>query len=550
MAPKMIAKRGSGLAQSKLQLPGLLARIAPVLLLLGAFALRVYHLDGQSFWWDEAKSAQRAAMSLGQLAADLLNKPNQLPLYYLILQVWSRVGQSEFVLRYFSVLVGMLVSALFYPAARLVGGRRAGIVAVFLATISPFQIWYAQEARMYILLLGTTLAANWFLMRLAQGATGKLWLGYGVALATGVFTHYFAFLIILSHYIPLALNYRRRRSLFWSWAVTVVAVGLLFLPYALVVMNSTGYDTAVPAWIPQIRWFEPLLTLFVLSNGPTAPLRHPAPWLILILHLLAVTVVLWKARRLTGGKRLHYQILLWSMLVPLLLVYLLSLDWQNSLLPAWSLYVDRYLIIILPSYLLLASWGLAILTRRRVIALPLLLLITLSVLPALNRYYFNPAHARDDWRSTVAFLDDAGEQGDAILAGKDLEVPWDYYGDDPLDYFELPLPYEGDSAPVSWEAEMEASLCSAARHADYGWLLSRAYGHNPHGFKGPRNAALRDARPLTQHEAWLGAFLPVSEVRQYLGVRLTRYELSAAAEHCTPSTGWVAPEIGALPSWH
>ena len=54
------------------------------LIVLLGFGLRVWLLDGQSLWWDEAKTVDRAFMSLPELFPDILSKRHHLPLYFLL----------------------------------------------------------------------------------------------------------------------------------------------------------------------------------------------------------------------------------------------------------------------------------------------------------------------------------------------------------------------------------------------------------------------------------------------------------------------------------
>lgn len=102
---------------------------------------------------------------------DLFQKRNHLPFYFLLVRIWSTIGESEFVLRYFSTILSVLSIALIFSVGRLLAGPRVGFVAALLLSISPFHIWYSQEARMYTLMTVSVLAAHWFLFRLLR--TGR-----------------------------------------------------------------------------------------------------------------------------------------------------------------------------------------------------------------------------------------------------------------------------------------------------------------------------------------------------------------------------------------
>ena len=76
--------------------------LALLAILLLAFALRVYRLDSQSLWYDEAVTAQVASQGIGELTrwtADDI----QPPLYYYAAAGWLRVGRPGRVGAAFSV---------------------------------------------------------------------------------------------------------------------------------------------------------------------------------------------------------------------------------------------------------------------------------------------------------------------------------------------------------------------------------------------------------------------------------------------------------------
>ena len=122
------------------------------LILLLALGLRFYRLDAQSLWNDEGTSvavAQRGLVTIARDAAQDIHPP----LYYWLLSGWVRLfGTSEAAVRSFSALLGVILVALTYALGRLLAGKWAGLAAALLAAINPFQIYYSQEGRMYMLL--------------------------------------------------------------------------------------------------------------------------------------------------------------------------------------------------------------------------------------------------------------------------------------------------------------------------------------------------------------------------------------------------------------
>ena len=127
-----------------------------------AMALRVYLLDGQSFWSDEGISLLRSAQPFGEM---MRNMPvEHVPGYFVLLFGWLRAaGTSDYALRFLSMMPSVLSVAMIYRLAIDLGFkssphqhvRATGLAAALLLATGAFQIWYAQEVRMYAWLLLT-----------------------------------------------------------------------------------------------------------------------------------------------------------------------------------------------------------------------------------------------------------------------------------------------------------------------------------------------------------------------------------------------------------
>jgi len=124
-----------------------------IVLIVGlAVGLRFHELGRQSLWADEGNSAVMAARSLAQIAASAANDIHP-PLYYWLLRLWTQfAGVSEAGLRSLSAILGALLVLVTIGLGMRLGGATFGLVAGMIAAMSPFQIHYSQEARMYILL--------------------------------------------------------------------------------------------------------------------------------------------------------------------------------------------------------------------------------------------------------------------------------------------------------------------------------------------------------------------------------------------------------------
>ena len=83
----------------------ILVKALPYLLVLVAFALRLYRIDYQSIWRDEGVSLHLAASSIPSLLADRAGDVHP-PLYFIMLHFWARfAGLSELSGRFFSLIL-------------------------------------------------------------------------------------------------------------------------------------------------------------------------------------------------------------------------------------------------------------------------------------------------------------------------------------------------------------------------------------------------------------------------------------------------------------
>src|SRR5512140_2372016 len=124
-------------------------RVGLVFLLLAGFALRLYHLGAASLWYDETVSLYLARQDLVSLTTHTAGDIHP-PFYYYLLHVWgSLAGWSDFSSAFLSLVFGILLVALTYRIGREWFDRQTGFLAAFLVALSPYNLWYSQEVRMY-----------------------------------------------------------------------------------------------------------------------------------------------------------------------------------------------------------------------------------------------------------------------------------------------------------------------------------------------------------------------------------------------------------------
>ncbi len=416
-------------------------------LLLGgaALGLRLYQIGSQSLWLDEGSSWQMIRQGWGYLLLELFQPFAAYPLYHLLLKGWvALAGDSEAMLRLPSALAGAMAVPAMLAAGlalrRLDGDTVTGwrgelfpLAAALLALGSPFAIWYAQEAKVYSLLLLWAALLLWGVARALQtneARTGPAirrdWLLVGGWLLLGLFVHRLAVLLwpavaaagLSRHWADLDRRLRRKIGL---------GSGLLGGLVVLAMAFGLGSDQAsTGAYIPA----DPLTALYLtflrfsLDRGP-----GEAPWWWLLPWLLLACWGLTTALRAARQGRAAARVLLAFLLLPLLL-FLLQLNFTR-------LYEARYLIVIYPAWLLLLAYPLLELSRslpRRGLpaAYRLLLLAALSagglalVQPQLGIFSGDPI--KEQYRAAMRDLAQHLHPDDlVVLHPSYLQPLYDYY---------------------------------------------------------------------------------------------------------------------------
>ncbi len=137
-----------------------------IITLIGG-GLRVLLLDKNGLWLDETFSVWLANHSVPDLLYWTARIDQHPPLYYLLLHYWTAItGDTPYYARLLSVLFGAGTIPIIYLIGKRLSGVVVGLAAAAFLALSPFNIYFAQEARMYTLLAFNAAVALYALVRL------------------------------------------------------------------------------------------------------------------------------------------------------------------------------------------------------------------------------------------------------------------------------------------------------------------------------------------------------------------------------------------------
>ena len=136
---------------------------------LAAFALRIFRLGRWSFWIDELYSIRHAEriVTNGIRASD-----SHHPIYYLLIApLFRRFGVNEWTARLPAAIIGALTIPILILALTPIIGSSATLILGLILAVSPWHIYWSQNARFYTL---TFLLQALALLALYQfGETGR-----------------------------------------------------------------------------------------------------------------------------------------------------------------------------------------------------------------------------------------------------------------------------------------------------------------------------------------------------------------------------------------
>lgn len=358
----------SGAAAAPLQRLRTRAEASPLaatvvgLALMVAFSiwLRTQAIDAK-FWIDEGLSVGLADRPLTEIPG-VLRQDGSPPLYYVLLHAWIELtgGSGEARTHALSLLFALLTIPAAFLCARELFEIRTAWAAAALATFNPFITFYAQETRMYALVVLLSLLAGAF-FALAFAHRRRAFLpAFSVAATLLVYTHNWglffvagtvaAVLVVLGT-TPAA----ERRPLLRDALLAFGAIAVLYAPW-LPSLLFQAQHTGAP-------WSE-RPPLDAILSGLQATLGGPGPAILAGAVGLAGLGAL---RAESEARRRTVQLIAVAVGAALVLTWTAS---QVS--PAWA---NRYFSVFVGPILLLLAPGLVRFGRFGLVALGIVLVL-------------------------------------------------------------------------------------------------------------------------------------------------------------------------------
>ncbi len=460
--------------QKKIDTPEILFWL---ILLLGA-GLRVWGLQVQSFSSDELLELA----IVHKTPAEIILEPDGFPpLYHLLLHGWLRVFANDLAARWLSLVFGCLAIFVMWKLAPWLDDVKSRLWATLLLALSPFHIWYSQEARAYPLYLLMALLALGFLVRAARTDRWQDWAAYGVAAAAGIFTHYYFSILIAIGFIFLLLQ-KRNWSALSRAAAAHGALALCILPALGLLIGDLAFQTTTILSRMPFSFAAFGYTFFSFIAGyaagpsirelhtitPSQAIITALPWLVLVAG--AILILLFNSRHALNDSTWRQRLALW-VLLPVVLCGLLA----ELLVVSFKL---QYVLWASIPLLIMLGRAIALSFNRRATQIAILMICFVFGASLYNRR-FDTAYQNDDTKTLAGYLKSQADQQTPIFVMA-------CYMAEPLRYYLghgwriHPLPDVGFQAQYLNEA-LQVLEPHSAKRTPYWLVYTRAFHGDPTG---------------------------------------------------------------------
>lgn len=392
-----------------------------VIAVFAGLVLRLYKLTYSSIWHDEGYTMWLLRYNFKEIIERTARDVHP-PGYYLIAKPWVAVfGDSVFTIRFLSLLFSVGIIYLVYKIIKEIWSKEAAFWASLFVALSPFMIRFGQEARMYGVVAFFTTLATYYLVKYIKEGKSLYLLGYIPAMIIAMYNQYYAFFVLVSHWVIISVFTPGFWNLRWKtawkkpgildpkWWGATVALLLMYLPwfpvaYRQVTRVSDSYWIK-PEWITERT--VPNSVLQFITYGHLDGLREinwlgfVAYWLIVAVLVLSVFFLYKKDK-----KKIALGLTIFGYL-PMMLVYILS-ELRTPV------YQDRYFPF--SAVALFAIWGILIsLINKKWLKTSITLIFVGTLLVGNSVMHFDVNHKM---RQVTEILELQKAEGDVVASGE------------------------------------------------------------------------------------------------------------------------------------
>ncbi|MBI4302205.1 MAG: glycosyltransferase family 39 protein [Chloroflexi bacterium] len=415
---------------------------------LSSFGLRLLRLADKDLWWDEGWSIWLARHGLSFITLRTASDEHP-PLHYWFLHFWnSLVGESEFAVRFSSVIFAVLTVALINRLVSRWVNRRAGILASFLLATARFHIWWSQEIKMYSLAVFLALLSIYLFTKVWKRANLWLWVVYVVATLAALYTSYLTFFLLLGENLAIFILVLLRHGPLQRlkpWLGAQFSLAFFYLPWLYIYYtHALSYKQEQAS----LMSFSEILRLYatILPLGVSTYIQNYTLPTVFFLVVAGSGLLFSLISRRRWEREAGVVAVVCLLALPLG-IFLLSQPNRAIYQPK---ILERYFIIFVPLYSFLLAQGLRAFWRwQRGLGIVIALAVLMSSGRTLDLYY-KDRHRTYDFPALASFVLAHAQPGDAVVLNPDHEWPvFDYFLEDGPPRYSMPYAVKASPQQVA-----------------------------------------------------------------------------------------------------
>jgi mannosyltransferase len=389
------------------------------LITIGGALLRIYNIDYNSLWLDEAYTFNIARLSFGSIWSVISSTDFTPPLFYWLENLMLMAGNNETILRLLPALFGIATIPVIYYVGKEFADEFAGFIIASAFAVSPLLVAYSQEARPYSMLVFMCSLMMFTFLRAIRTNNTNDWALFTILAAFAFWTHYYS--ILFTAALLVFAIYKFRETIQQQWKILagciVIWIGLTW-PLIIGIIDLLLAKTETNSW--GDKGIDVILQFFMQLSG------YSVIPLLMFLLLFGIGISwLWKENR-------EKAILLIWVLSSILII--------STILAQVMPVMPRYMIFLLiPFYLGISVSYHGIMQEiskkpvparikdpQALVIIVLILALFFASAPFLIGFYTE--YSKENWKGFSQDLQNKTRNGDiVVLIPGYLESPFDYY---------------------------------------------------------------------------------------------------------------------------
>ena len=228
-------------------------KISIIFILAAGILLRVYNIGFEDLWYDEIISFWVA--SPNHSFSDSFKIHNYIEIapytYHFLLKLFFKVfGYHVETGRYVSAIFSCLSILTIPYIVKITNHNKAYLLSIFLVSLNIFLISYAQEIRVYSMLLFFVSLSLLFFFKVLKNDNNFL---YFISFSLiAIFLHPFALLIFFSYILYAFLRFLKFKEINLRLNISLIFIGLISVIFYLIFFYFLKQSNYNHEWIPQI----------------------------------------------------------------------------------------------------------------------------------------------------------------------------------------------------------------------------------------------------------------------------------------------------------